>query len=252
MIKRVLFNAENKCLLNPTSKIYLEGVTQSAEISMDFENNLVNDVNGKIESTKTSYVSYSTSQKKVGSYSIYMDSAVEDERVVLPSITVTDYPSVNVWFRINPNIPYNQAFFIARLECATSVISLNGVRNSPNTNYDIGAGVNFNGTFDNINVINGIVPDTWYMATIVTRAGSPNNFSFYINAVNQADSGAIGSIGTSIVFTDNKLGRGPSYNPLNYFGYIDQFSVWNRTLQDEEITKLYNSGSGLAYANWDL
>ena len=31
---------------------------------------------------------------------------------------------------------------------------------------------------------------------------------------------------------------------------LDQFSVWDRALTTEEISTLYNSGSGLAYTNW--
>lgn len=45
--------------------------------------------------------------------------------------------------------------------------------------------------------------------------------------------------------TDINFFIGSSYNLGNYFdGYIDEFSVWNKSLNTTDITKLYNLGAG--------
>ena len=33
-------------------------------------------------------------------------------------------------------------------------------------------------------------------------------------------------------------------------GYIDEIGIWNRTLNDTEISWLYNSGDGLSYSSF--
>jgi hypothetical protein len=44
------------------------------------------------------------------------------------------------------------------------------------------------------------------------------------------------------------LSNGSSFD--DWDGYWDQTAIWNRALTVEEITYIYNSGSGRAYSTW--
>ncbi len=55
------------------------------------------------------------------------------------------------------------------------------------------------------------------------------------NNINLADSTIL--LGNTLVTTDRE-----------YDGWIDELSIWNRTLSQEEITNLYNGGAGITYS----
>ena len=62
---------------------------------------------------------------------------------------------------------------------------------------------------------------------------------------------------TSVDNIDENYGNYSSFNigsrnsaQFWYNGSLDQSSLWNRVLTQEEISTIYNSGKGLAYTNW--
>mgnify|MGYP001571626134 FL=1 len=91
--------------------------------------------------------------------------------------------------------------------------------------------------------------DTWYHI-VVTGAGngSAGNYQIWVNGINQnVTSAAVNSRPNSTV---NNFFIGGDNLILNRFteGKIDEFGIWNRTLNATEISELYNNGSGLAFS----
>lgn len=87
---------------------------------------------------------------------------------------------------------------------------------------------------------------SWYMVTLV-RSG--DTWSLYVN----------GSLVDSVTNSVSTLLDSPSYDffvgrlgtywsTSNFWqGRLDEFSVWSRALTSDEVSQLYNSGSGLSY-----
>jgi len=86
---------------------------------------------------------------------------------------------------------------------------------------------------DQINVLE------WYHFAV---KNTNNYISFYINGIFQSD------INQTYPYTNSYLsigGNGDGAEPFG--GKIDEVGIWNRSLSDNEILALYNSGSGLTY-----
>jgi hypothetical protein len=94
-----------------------------------------------------------------------------------------------------------------------------------------------------------LVKETWYHVVAVFDAG--NEMRLYINNGSPvSESTSLNSIHSS----SEPLYIGQvTRNTGNYLfdGIIDEIGVWNRVLTEEEISLLYNSGSGLSYNNFD-
>jgi hypothetical protein len=89
--------------------------------------------------------------------------------------------------------------------------------------------------------------NTWYNITAVYDGTQPTNITkakIYINGINQT-AGSLGTIvsttGTSVPITVGKIGS-PDPAPANCV--LDEIAVWNRTLSEHEIKRLYNGGNG--------
>ena len=89
--------------------------------------------------------------------------------------------------------------------------------------------------------------DTW-THLIVTRQKSSGNLSIYLNG--NLDNSEIFSAGVNLnpSGTATEIGRRALDNTY-YEGYIDEVSIYNRTLSSEEITLLYNFNSGFNIYN---
>lgn len=84
--------------------------------------------------------------------------------------------------------------------------------------------------------------------TMVTLSRNNNTTSVYINGVLD------GTFSDYADFTSTQITLGCvtdyvyfNINGLQYDGNIDEVGIWNRALSQDEITKLYNTGQGLAY-----
>ena len=94
--------------------------------------------------------------------------------------------------------------------------------------------------------------DTWYHA-VVTFNRTTRTMSLYVNS--SADgSGAHSSSYDGFTFKDNSVTIGAIKDNSTLGGYtdglMDQVAVWTRVLTTDDISALYNSGSGLAYSSW--
>lgn len=88
----------------------------------------------------------------------------------------------------------------------------------------------------------------WYMVTLTYNgSGANTGAEVYINA-NKNGQSRTGSVSSSMVTTQT-LTFGSYAADLNngLKGSMDEIAVWNRVLTQEEITALYNLGTGIYY-----
>jgi PKD repeat protein len=84
--------------------------------------------------------------------------------------------------------------------------------------------------------------NTWYMATVTV---SGNTHTIYLNAGSEGSNTKAASDDTNAPF---QIGRRDYSGAEEYFnGRIDEVGIWSRALTTDEITELFNSGSGLVY-----
>ena len=88
--------------------------------------------------------------------------------------------------------------------------------------------------------------NTWYHAVFVADG---TNLTVYVNGVQRAQSAfaydiSYGADATLII------GGRDSANGWTMNGRLDEIGMWNRALTTDEITALYNSGSGLSYSSF--
>lgn len=83
---------------------------------------------------------------------------------------------------------------------------------------------------------------TWYHVAVVM---SSSNLTFYLNgsAHGTATGGTYNTVATSTL----QIGKRFADTGSDFRGYIEELGVWSKALTSDEITDLYNSGSGLAY-----
>lgn len=99
-------------------------------------------------------------------------------------------------------------------------------------------GANYWGRFASDSALN---LNEWYYLTLVyngTLGLNTDNTSFYINGIKQSGSSNFGSASSS-----NGFWIGAQGNPSSFFnGLIDEVRIYNRSLEESEITEIYNSG----------
>ena len=76
--------------------------------------------------------------------------------------------------------------------------------------------------------------------------------TLYVNNVSEGT----GSKASDYSLTNTEAfgtGRYRSGGDANYFdGIIDEVAFWNRAITTDEISEIYNSGTGKFYNDWDL
>lgn len=82
----------------------------------------------------------------------------------------------------------------------------------------------------------------WVMITGIYDAGA-DNMTMYVNAGVQINDDSYDIGNNNVIINAMSRGDGTEYIK----GYGDEVGVWNRTLSSDEITQLYNSGSGITW-----
>lgn len=82
----------------------------------------------------------------------------------------------------------------------------------------------------------------WYYIVGVRASGTSY---IYVDGTPENDVAAVGDVDETFSF---QMGKNPDATyPRYYDGIIDEVAVWNRALDSDEVTELWNSGAGLAY-----
>jgi hypothetical protein len=85
--------------------------------------------------------------------------------------------------------------------------------------------------------------NTWYHIVLITNTAGNGNITVWQNGVWNA-----GKINSAPNFNFNKILVGFTSGVGYYMdGFMDEVYIWNRTLTSQEITDLYNGGSGITY-----
>jgi len=93
-----------------------------------------------------------------------------------------------------------------------------------------------------------VITGSWYH--VVYTVDRDGYAKLYVNGVLQNDQDDISAFAASNLSTTNQLNVGTwgdSYWQVCFDGKIDEVGIWSRVLTADEISDLYNSGSGLAY-----
>jgi hypothetical protein len=88
----------------------------------------------------------------------------------------------------------------------------------------------------------GSVPESGWTHFAAVRCGS--TLTLYLNGAKSTSGVITGSVTTEFL-PDLHLGCSPAGYPMN--GTLDEFGLWQRALSADEVSQLYNHGSGLAY-----
>lgn len=94
--------------------------------------------------------------------------------------------------------------------------------------------------------------NTWYHA-VFTWDGTTgaNNCTWYIDGALDVQSSQTDVTELNITTDDVRIGNDIRTDSRFYWdGYIDQTAIWNRALTAEEVSTLYNMGSGIEYSTW--
>lgn len=176
-------------------------------------------------------------------------SGFNSDYVLMPNISAdlwTINASMNVWVKMN-DINNNQHMWaFSNKTSGATYQSGDVVQNQVGGSF----GVN---TFrdDRVTIAQQVANNSgWNMITVTQTTGT-NGYKVYVNGtlINQ-------SIGENIV--DGLVGTGYNWQLGRFYqdgdGWlygnytIDEFGMWNRTLNTTEITELYNGGLGLSFA----
>ena len=91
-----------------------------------------------------------------------------------------------------------------------------------------------------------IVANTWQMITLTREGGAVDNWTLYLDSV-AIDTGIKDeTFGAKFNGGGTRFGASaPFTSSQNFTGRLDEFGIWNRTLNNSEIIELYNSGEGV-------
>ena len=144
--------------------------------------------------------------------------------------------SINMWVKLESGNLYHRFF-----QGATNGFCF-GSTNDATPKLAFGkCGVNEVLSTDNVGV------GAWHMITVVYD-GDANLVYFYINAT--ADSGGTdaysNTFSADVEYNIGRTGGGA----ISLDAVVDEVGIWNRSLSADEITQLYNGGTGITHATF--
>jgi hypothetical protein len=108
-----------------------------------------------------------------------------------------------------------------------------------------------NGAVTNrVNFQSGYGANIWYHVVVVRTMGQKHKI--YVNGVDTPAVQSSGNVNTNAGYIANQKMDLGGISPLNAYALcdLDAVSIWNRALTAEEVTNLYNTGTGKQYPNY--
>lgn len=108
-----------------------------------------------------------------------------------------------------------------------------------------GVGGGYQWNFNNIDIPNGV----WKHYVLAKTSDAPGNAKLYINGVlNITDTSValLSFVARNFIGDNNDALWAPDYDVTGNFT-IDEIGIFNKTLNQTEVTQLYNGGSGITY-----
>ena len=162
----------------------------------------------------------------------------------------SSYAQSNYYLASGDN-PFSFSFWVYPIGSeATNTLLFFGDRDYSLGSFDVF--YNWYGVDDNVFVLwdsdnataSGVYPKSNWYHVVGVADGSGNRY-LYVDGVLVNSTSALYNVVSTYPLTLGFLP--PSYN--NHFtGLIDEVGVWNRTLNQTEVTQLYNSGNGIQYS----
>lgn len=160
-----------------------------------------------------------------------------DDRIDIPQIDITGDKSVSFWIKRDSSAPSDDGgiFTMAPASGTTDFLHIGFWQNTIQAQVSTSAS-----TKKNVSPGGQISVDTWYHIVLIKSNNSIDNI--YINGVNKTLI-ATGSWTGSIATPQSKIGETTfGATDHNFFGKINNFSIYNSQLSAAQVTTLYNSG----------
>ena len=170
----------------------------------------------------------------------YIDTNNNTDIVIGPNANFT----ISAWLNSNSSLGASRA--ISPVSVTNGFEAVLGFDASGNWEARVGkAGIVSNGITGSAVTIN-----SWTHLVAVFN-GDEKSYKFFLNGISQGTQSYGSTIENANEETDGfAIGlqryNSNSYTPFN--GKIDEVGIWDRTLTADEISRLYNSGSGLEYS----
>jgi len=162
-------------------------------------------------------------------------------------LNMTSDFSISAWIKLE-SLPANDSEYaiVDRFQ-ANDGYRINVFRTGGGT-MQIRRGIKNGGSQDNYDVTTTLNTGTWYHFVWTFKDTGKAN-KLYKDGNTTPISDQTGSIAPASVSSTLSLGSG-SETPSRYMdGLIDLVGIWDRELTSAEVSELYNSGSGLSYAD---
>ena len=200
---------------------------------------------GTIDGTIKSGAAYSTSTKRLGSYSLSFDGI--NGYVSLPSgsLNFTGDFSINVW--VNPTNFNNTSSIISNWNISAPLNRANGWEIKVETNGKVtfiqANSANYNTSVESSCILSAGV---W---SLITLSRTSTTTKMWIDGVPSGSVPTTMSIGyTTPSFPTIGINQYLSGAfQQRFLGYMDEIGIWNRGLTDNEVIGLYENGNGQPY-----
>ncbi|KKM22016.1 hypothetical protein LCGC14_1629600, partial [marine sediment metagenome] len=100
------------------------------------------------------------------------------------------------------------------------------------------------GNFSELRSKNIFNDGDWHMATMRYNT-TTDNLTMFIDGVWANSTEQV----FNIIALNYSIGRHEGQNNANFSGRIDEVSIWNQSLTDDEVVQLYNGGLGISWIN---
>jgi len=159
--------------------------------------------------------------------------------------------SMSIWFKTNTTT--GNVMFSSADQLGEPTFQKQGIIIGTNSNGTVYfyAGEVTTGTVVSITSGSTYNDNAWHNAVVTVTAAK--NATLYVDNVSQGSATINpGYSANNKIYIGCRDDLGSPYRASHYTGSLDELGLWNRSLTSGEVSRLYNSGSGLNYGSFDL